>query len=122
MRLTVFALVLLIGVPLLAHAAPLALLPGLAHQCPDRHLDNMTNADLEGLMEDFEQRLTPAQKRFTQDLVGERCARIEAGVSCANAAAIDAYRRFHLLKPFARQVCTSGWTCHGFGECARTKP
>jgi hypothetical protein len=113
---------LLLATPALARAAPPAALPEFARQCPTRHLGNMTAGDLEDLMEDFQSRLTPAQTRVAQDMVGYRCARVEAGLSCGNAATVDAYRRFHLLKAFVREACASGWTCRSFGDCVRTRP
>jgi len=115
-------LALLLTLPFPASAAPLALLPEFARQCPTHHLENMTAGDLEGLMEDFQPRLTPAQTRLAQDLVGERCARIEAGLSCGNAATAEAYRRSHLLQAFVHEACASGWTCRGFADCTQAKP
>jgi hypothetical protein len=94
----------------------------LRRQCPANHLENMTAGDLEHLMEGFETRLTPAQKRQQQDAVGARCARIEAGLSCANGATLDTYRRLGLLKDFVRQACDSGWACKGFADCVQARP
>jgi hypothetical protein len=94
----------------------------LKRQCPAQRLENMTAGDLELLMEDFQRRLTPAQVRSQQDEVGRRCARIEAGLSCGNAATLDAYRRFGLMRDFVHEACASGWRCTGFAECAQTQP
>jgi hypothetical protein len=94
----------------------------LKKHCPAQRLDNMTAGDLELLMEGFETRLTPAQKRQQQGAVGVRCARIEAGLSCANSATLDTYRRLGLLKDFAREACASRWSCKGFADCVQRKP
>jgi hypothetical protein len=94
----------------------------LKRQCPAQRLENMTAGDLELLMEGFEPRLTPAQKRQQQDAVGVRCARIEAGLSCGNAATLETYRSLGLLKDFVREACASGWSCKGFADCVQTKP
>jgi len=94
----------------------------LKRQCPAQHLQNMTAGDLELMMERFEPRLTPAQTRRRQDAVGARCARIEAGLSCANAATLDTYKAVGLLTPFVREACASGWSCKGFLDCTRASP
>lgn len=112
----------LFALPPPASAAPSVLLPEFARQCPAQHLENMTPGDLELLMEDFEARLTPTEKRLQQELVGKRCALIEAGLSCGNAATAEAYRRLRRLKAFVHEACASGWTCRGFADCNLVKP
>ena len=91
-------------------------------QCPARNLQDMTPGDLDLIMEDFTPRLTIAQRRKVEDTVGYRCARIEAGLTCANTASLDAYRRLGVLRQFVAKACASGWTCHGPADCAQTRP
>ena len=112
--------------PALAHAAAKpSVSPYLAElnrQCPARDLQDMTAGDLELIMEGFEDRLAPAQRREVEDAVGYRCARIEAGLTCGNIASLEAFRRLGVLRPFVGEACAAGWTCHGFANCVQTKP
>lgn len=94
----------------------------LHRQCRVRHLQDMTAGDLSYIMEGFVPRLPEAQRRKVEDAVGERCARIEAGLTCANAASLDAFRRLGVLRSFVTAACASGWTCHGLGDCVQTRP
>lgn len=93
-----------------------------ARQCPTQRLQDMTAGDLELLMEGFEARLTPAEKRQNEDAVGYHCARIEAGLTCGNSATLSVYQRIGKLKAFVHDACASGWTCKAFADCTRTKP
>lgn len=124
MRLPQLLAVAVFAVASVAHAQGVtpSYLAELKRQCPAQHLQNMTAGDLELMMEGFEPRLTPAQKRQQQDAVGARCARIEAGLSCGNAATLETYKALRLLKAFVHEACASGWSCKGFLDCARAKP
>jgi hypothetical protein len=94
----------------------------LNRQCPGRALQDLTAGDLELIMEGFTPRLAPAQLRAVQDAVGYRCARIEAGLTCANTASLDVFRRLGVLPRFVHDVCASAWTCRGFAACTQAKP
>ena len=94
----------------------------LNRQCRARDLQDLSAGDLELIMEGFEDRLNLAQRHKVQDAVGYRCARIEAGLTCANTASLDAFRRLGVLKSFVTEACAAGWTCRGFGDCAQTRP
>lgn len=94
----------------------------LNRQCPSRKLEGLSAGDLELIMEGFVERLTPAQRRQVQDTVGVRCARIEAGLTCANTASLDAFRRLGVLRSFAGEACATAWTCRAFADCTQTKP
>jgi hypothetical protein len=124
MRLPQLLPVVVIAFATVAHAQGVtpSYVAELKRQCPQLRLENMTAGDLELLMEGFEPRLTPAQLRRQQDAVGARCARVEAGLSCGNAATLETYRALGLLKDFAHAACASGWTCKGFLDCARPTP
>jgi hypothetical protein len=91
----------------------------LNRQCPARDLKDLSAGDLARIMEGFVERLPVAERHKVEDAVGERCARIEAGLTCANTASLDAFRRLGLLRGFVTEACAAGWTCHGFGDCAR---
>jgi hypothetical protein len=113
-----------------SHAAPKtpydrAMTPYIAElnrQCPGRKLEDLSAGGLELIMEGFVERLTPAQRRQVQDTVGERCARIEAGLTCANTASLDAFRRLGVLRRFVDEACATTWTCRAFADCTQTQP
>ena len=100
-----------------AHRRPVSTyVAELNRQCPGAHLEDMPAGDLEMLMEVFEKPFSPAQKHRVQDAVGLHCARVEAGLSCANAVSLDIYRKQGLLKSFVHGLCTQ-WVCQGVGDC-----
>lgn len=125
-RSTILLAALTLALPLVATAAtPMVdrpFLAELARQCPAQHLENLSAGGLELIMEGFEARFTPAQTRELQDTIGERCAKIEAGLSCGNGATLDLFRRRHMLKAFVREACASGVTCRSYADCTPTKP
>jgi hypothetical protein len=94
----------------------------LNRQCPGHRLQDLSFGDLELIMEGFVERLTPAQRRQVEDTVGERCARIEAGLTCANTASLDAFRRLGVLRSFVGETCATTWTCRAFADCTQTQP
>ena len=94
----------------------------LNRQCRARDLQDLTAGDLELIMEGFVARLPLAQRHRIEDAVGYRCARIEAGLTCANTASLDAFRRLGVLRSFVAQACAAGWTCKGFADCAQARP
>lgn len=94
----------------------------LARQCPGRGLQDLSAGDLGLIMEGFVDRLTPDQRRQVQDAVGRRCARIEAGLTCANVASLDTFRRLGVLPRFVGEVCATRWTCRAVADCAQAQP
>jgi hypothetical protein len=104
------------------HGAVSPYVAELNAQCRARDLQDLSAGDLEQIMEGFDAKLAPAQRRKIQDMVGYRCARIEAGLTCANGATLKAYRRLGVLRQFVTEACASGWTCHGLGDCVQIKP
>lgn len=94
----------------------------LDRRCPGRRLQDLSAGDLELIMESFVERLTPAQRHKVEDAVGYRCARIEAGLTCANIASLDAFRQLGVLRSFVGEACATNWTCKGFADCAQTRP
>lgn len=94
----------------------------LDRQCPGRRLQDLSAGDLDLIVEGFVDRLTPAQRHKVEDAVGYRCARIEAGLTCANIASLDTFHRLGVLRSFVREACATRWTCKGFADCAQTQP
>jgi hypothetical protein len=88
-----------------AHARPTPFEAEAARQCPDRHLADLLAVDLGRRMQAFEARLPEAHRRAVQAAVGKRCALVEGGDTCANAAGLAVYRRLNLLKAFVAEIC-----------------
>jgi hypothetical protein len=128
------ALCVIVGMAPLAEAAPRkapstpyhrAVDPFIAElnrQCPGRALQNLAAGDLALIQEGFVETLTVAQRHTVEDAVGQRCARIEAGLTCANTASLDAFRRLSVLPRFTAAACATRWTCKGVADCAEARP
>jgi len=104
------------------HPAASPFVAELDRQCPGRRLQDLTAGDLALIMEGFTPRLSPAQRRDVEAAVGQRCARIEAGLTCANNASLDAYHRLGVLRRFVGEACATTWTCRGVADCTQAKP
>jgi hypothetical protein len=94
----------------------------LNRQCPGRNLQNLTAGDLSLIQEGFVEHLALAQRHKVEDTVGQRCARIEAGLTCANTASLDAFRTLRVLPQFTAAACATKWTCKAFADCTEAKP
>jgi hypothetical protein len=94
----------------------------LNRQCPGRNLQNLTAGDLGLIQEGFVEHLTVAQRHKVEDAVGRRCARIEAGLTCANTASLDAFRTLRILPQFTAAACATHWTCKGEADCTEARP
>ncbi|HZZ33390.1 MAG TPA: hypothetical protein VFE10_15520 [Phenylobacterium sp.] len=94
----------------------------LNRQCPGRDLQDLSNGDLELIMEGFVARLPLAQRHKVEDAVGYQCARVEAGLTCANTASLEAFHRLGVLRHFAAEACATKWTCKAFADCTQTQP
>lgn len=94
----------------------------LKRQCPERRLQYLAAGDLDPLMERFSAKLSLVQRRQIEDAVGERCVRVEAGQTCANAATLETFRRQGVLRRFVQDVCAATWTCRGLADCTQVQP
>ena len=94
----------------------------LNRQCPGRNLQDLSAGDLGLIQEGFVETLTLARRHTVEDAVGLRCARIEAGLTCANTASLDAFRRLGVLPRFTAAACATRWTCKGVADCAEARP
>ena len=94
----------------------------LDRQCPGRDLQDLTPADLELIMEGFEDRLTPPQRRDIAKAVHQGCRRTIAGLTCGNVATIRTFRRWNRLPQFTAAVCATAWRCTAPAECVQARP
>lgn len=95
----------------------------IAKQCPARHLELLSESELDDLIEvnfhdglpaSLQSRLEAADKDEKQ-----ACANTTGGVACFNAAYMRAMNDVKILPRFARMVCGSGLTCRGPAACGR---
>ena len=93
----------------------------LDRQCPGRDLQDLAAGDLELIMEGFETALAPAARHEIEAAIGERCVRIEAGLTCGNTATLEVFRSRGVLKSFVGKVCASLWKCDQF-RCLQAQP
>ena len=79
----------------------------LHRYCPAKHLEWLSPADLNDVIDPFRQSFVPGQ-RANLDRVADpkaACAHSIVGVSCANIDYIRAATKLKLLPKFAKMVC-----------------
>ena len=92
----------------------------LDRQCPGRNLQDLTAGDLEFIMEGFQEDLPKVRLHRIARNVGHACARVIAGLGCANTETLLAFEHAGLLRSFTAHVCASPWRCTAPGECTET--
>jgi len=91
----------------------------LERQCPGRKLEDLSAGDLNGVIEAFEDRLSPGQRRGLERAAAYGCRHTIAGLTCANVASIRTFSRWKLLPRFAGAVCATPWRCTDFADCTQ---
>ena len=91
----------------------------LGRYCPTKHLDMLSPADLNDVIDPFRNSISPSQ-RVQLDRIADpksACSKTIAGVSCANTAYLLATERLKLLPQFARIVCNLPVVCRAQSVC-----
>ncbi len=93
----------------------------LRHRCPEKHLDLLSPADLNDVIESLRDSLPPARRgRLDRTADMKRaCAHTIAGIGCMNTAYIHAATRLELLPEFAKMVCGLPIACTAQSDCAK---
>jgi hypothetical protein len=92
----------------------------LARECPSKHLEWISPADLGELIDNFHESLLASQKEKL-DLANDEktsCAKVMMGMTCGNVAALHAMTKVGLLTTFANKVCASHLICRGQSDCS----
>lgn len=123
-RLTKLFPVILMSVPVAATAqiddySPYHAL--LAKQCGPKHLEWVSPADLDDLIGDFHDSLSPALQakldKANDDKVA--CKNVVMGATCGNVATLKAMTTAGLLTGFVKKVCALHMVCRSQSDCAQ---
>jgi len=95
----------------------------LSKQCPAKHLEWLSEGEIDDLIEVNFHDALPGSLRTKLDAANENekraCANGTGGMACFNAAYIRAIGDVNLLPSFAKMVCVSGLTCKGQSDCIK---
>jgi hypothetical protein len=95
----------------------------LSKLCPARHLEWLSEGEIDDLIEvNFHDALpSRLQSKFDAADRTEKvaCANVTMGLSCFNAAYFRAMNDVDLLPRFAKMICASGFSCHGPVDCQK---
>lgn len=98
-------------------------LRSLTRLCPAKHLEWLSQGELDDLLEvNFHDGLPQSlQEKFDAAYEREKsvCANLTMGLACFNAARIRAIGDLNLLTRFSRLACDSGIVCRAPSECDR---
>jgi hypothetical protein len=91
----------------------------LQRECPDKHLEWLSPADLNEVIDPFRESLAPDQRAKLDRVADTKtaCAQNIAGTSCANIAYIRAATKLKLLPKLAGAVCNLPLVCRGQSDC-----
>jgi len=90
--------------------------------CPEQHLDWLSEGELNYAMENFDQAMPPSEKSEVDQLIhaDSSCADRIAGIGCGNVVYLRALIKLNLLPKFVADVCKI--TCLGPLECLQAPP
>jgi len=95
----------------------------LAKQCPDSHLEWLSQGELDDLIEvNFHDSLSQSLQSRLDAAYGQEkqaCANLTQGLSCINIAYIKAMGDAGLLPRFTKVLCESGLICRAPADCGR---
>ncbi|TCP71391.1 hypothetical protein C8J43_102470 [Sphingomonas sp. PP-CE-1G-424] len=94
----------------------------IGRQCPAKHLEWLSPADLRDVLETYEASAAPRTHAAMSVAEAGRCATTMAGATCGNLAEIDAVRSARELPAFAKSVCAAFFKCHGQSDCIAAEP
>jgi hypothetical protein len=89
----------------------------LARQCPAKHLELLSPADLDDVLEDFLETLPKADLPSYQSAAASACKNAIAGVTCGNVATIETANEQGRTAAIAARTCAAYKTCHEQSDC-----
>jgi hypothetical protein len=89
----------------------------LRRDCPDKRLEDLSPADLDDLIADYERAMPAPVRQRMEASAGSRCAGSIAGASCGNVARISTLAGLGLHHELARAVCRTPKVCIGPSDC-----
>lgn len=94
----------------------------IGRQCPAKHLEWLSPADLRDVLETYEASAAPRTHATMSVAEVGRCATTIAGATCGNLAEIEAVRSAGELPALAVSVCAAFSKCHGQSDCTAAEP
>ncbi len=89
----------------------------LAAQCPTKHLDRLSPAELRDSLDAFKAHRPAIERREMDQAERHHCAGSIAGASCANLGTIEVAERHRQLSRIATQLCGQYAQCRGQSDC-----
>ncbi|RMB54169.1 hypothetical protein C8J44_1785 [Sphingomonas sp. PP-CE-3A-406] len=94
----------------------------IGRQCPAKHLEWLSPADLRDALETYEASAAPRTHGAMSVAEADRCGTTIAGATCGNLAEIEAVRSAGELPALAKSVCAAFVKCHGQSDCIAAEP
>lgn len=94
----------------------------IGRQCPAKHLEWLSPADLRDVLETYEASVSPGTHAAMSVAEAGRCATTIAGATCGNLAEIEAVRSAGELPALAASVCAAFVGCYGQSDCIAADP
>ncbi|KQO07144.1 hypothetical protein [Sphingomonas sp. Leaf242] len=94
----------------------------IGRQCPAKHLEWLSPADLRDVIETYEASAAPRTHAAMSVAEAGRCATTMAGATCGNVAEIEAVRGAGELPALAASVCAAFVKCRGQSDCIAAEP
>jgi hypothetical protein len=89
----------------------------LGRQCPDKHLEMLSQRDLRDGLDQYQQGLPDDVRAALQKSETDHCSTQEAGASCVNLADIATANDLGRTQELVQSVCASFLRCHDEGVC-----
>lgn len=90
----------------------------LGRQCPAKHLELLSPADLRDALDSYTRHLPAHIQREMASAERRRCRNVVAGASCSNTASLSVAEDTRTLATLAASVCGQFETCRGQSDCA----
>ncbi|WP_121884415.1 hypothetical protein [Sphingomonas sp. PP-F2F-G114-C0414] len=94
----------------------------IGRQCPAKHLEWLSPADLRDVLDTYETGADPRIRAAMSVAEADRCGTTIAGATCGNLAEIEAVRSAGELPALAKSVCAGFSECHGQSDCIAAEP
>jgi hypothetical protein len=89
----------------------------LGRQCPDKHLEMLSQRDLRDGLDQYMQGLPDDVRATLQRSETAHCSSQDAGVSCVNLADVAAANDLGRMQEMVQSVCASFLRCRDEGVC-----
>lgn len=89
----------------------------LGRQCPAKHLELLSPADLRDALDSYTRRVLASVRREMASAERRSCRNVIAGASCSNAASLSVAEHTQTLPALAASVCGQFEACREQSDC-----